>query len=223
MRIEKMKRYIGDFIVVNEASTAHNVPNLWREVFNNDDEKARVGKAIDMWSEVYRDKLSSLLATFDKSLTQVDLIQSADGLAILYTFTVNDELRYYIGKSPKEKSTSPDTQAFFDGLPEDFVFFYKNIHNGWYEVVSEAMGLTSIENFVILSEQDWGILDTIKINFSLDKVVSVFSNGAGGYLCWDYNHAQPSGLVWWNDEAPDTGVDFWDVLDEWATMGIDES
>jgi hypothetical protein len=31
----------------------------------------------------------------------------------------------------------------------------------------------------------------------------------------------PASLVWWDDEAPDA-VDFWDLLDEWLAMGIQD-
>lgn len=113
-------------------------------------------------------------------MTHVDLIQNTDGLSVLYTFTVKGESRYYIGKHPIQKPATADIQAFLGGLPEDFTLFYETIHNGWYEVASEAMGPASIEGFIILSEQEWGILDEIDIDFSLNKVVSVFSNGSGG-------------------------------------------
>ncbi len=222
MKAEDLKKYLGDFTIISESRTVDYLPELWRPIFVHGEQEDRVTATINMWSSYYRDKLSSLLNTFNKFLKRVDLVQVADSFSVLYTFEINGELRFYLGKNPDKKQDTEDVQAFLHGLPDDFIFFYENIHNGWYEVVSEAMGLMPIEDFIILAEQDWGILDTIRITFSLHKVVGVFSNSAGGYLCWDYNHVIPTGLIWWHDEAPDIDVDFWAVLDEWTSLGIDE-
>jgi len=81
-----------------------------------------------------------------------------------------------------------------------------HIHNGWYEAESHALGLLPLEECFLLSEKEWGVLDEITVDFSLEKVLAVFSNGAGGYLCWILKTPEPSGLVWWDDEEPDSQI-----------------
>lgn len=221
MKPEDLKNHLGDFTVIT-TSDINSLPVLWRAVFSNEELEDRVTAIISIWSSQYRDKLSSLLTVFNRFLKSVDLIKIANDISVLYAFEVKGELKFYLGKKPDRKPKTENLQAFLHSLPNDFIFFYENIHNGWYEVVSGAMGLMPIEEFVILAEREWGILETVCVNFSLDKVVGVFPNAAGGYLCWDYNRALPTGLIWWHDEVPDLDVDFWAVLDEWITLGIDE-
>ena len=223
MKKEDLKKYIGDFNIIDKFQETNFLPALWQKIFIESVEESRVTQTIEVWSEYYKEKLSTLITVFDKFLTKVELLQQDKSYSMLYTFTIQGEQRYYIGNAPIDRiNLSAEQKNFLNKFPEDFSYFYRNIHNGWYEVVSEAMGPAPLKDFMDLSKQDWGILDDIEISFSLTKVVSVFSNSAGGYLCWDFNSSIPTGLIWWSDEAPEEDVDFWGALDEWTSLGIDE-
>jgi len=217
-----IKQFIGNFRVVNTLTDQSLVPQSWHSILESSNQRERVQKVCDIWSQSYNQKLSTLIKTFDRYLLDVHIIEAEEVLAMLYIFDQGGEEQYYIGKNPLQKKIPAAVLPLWNKLPDDFTRFYQQVHNGWYELNSEAVGPLSVEDFTILSSNEWGILDEIKPSFSLDKVVSVFSNGAGGYLCWNLNGESPEALLWWHDEAPDTNIDFWDVLDEWATMGIDE-
>ena len=183
--------------------------------------KQRVKFVIDLWKINFQAEFSVLLEVFRKYLISVELIEVNNVVSMIYTFkNPKGDYLNYIGQPPLLSYQQPKTINGFN-WPINFLDFYAKVHNGWYEVVSHSLGLMSIEEVFLLSKKEWGILEDISIDFSLEKVLAVFSNSAGGYLCWNFNSSPPSGLVWWDDEEPDF-VDFWDILDEWSAMGIQD-
>ncbi|HET9505134.1 MAG TPA: hypothetical protein VFO93_16440 [Hymenobacter sp.] len=215
-----LKQYIGNFSVVEKLSDNLFIPLEWKPLLELSG-KGRVNLVIALWKSQFQQEFSVLLDVFSKHLISIELIELNKIVNMLYVFkNPKGEQLHYIGLPPLLPYQKPD-KFYGRDWPAKFLDFYTHIHNGWYEVESQAMGPMPIEEFFLLSEKEWGVLDEITIDFALDKVVAVFSNSAGGYLCWNLNAAVASGLVWWDDEAPDF-VDFWDILDEWCAMGIQE-
>ena len=218
--LSELRKQFGSFTIVKELPEHLLVPLEWRP-FLNASAKESIKHITRIWSAYYQQEFSVLLEVFAKHLVSVQLIEADKRTALLYIFK-NPKGQYvnYIGHAPLLPYQVPPT---IKGLPwpDKFLGFYTRIHNGWYEIESHAMGLMPVEEVFPLSGMEWGILDEISIDYSLDKVLAVFSNSAGGYLCWNFNTSEPSGLVWWDDEEPDA-ADFWDILDEWAAMGIAE-
>jgi len=64
--------------------------------------------------------------------------------------------------------------------------------------------------------------------FDPNKVITVFHNGAGDYLCLNLGDINPEGeasaLIWWHEEPtqPDF-VDFWPVLDAWIGIFFEDA
>lgn len=218
--LAKLKTHIGEFTVLNEIPAHLIVPSQWHSLINLSP-KERVKYITTIWIKHYGDELSVLLDVFRKRLLTIELIEIEKKVALLYIFkNPKGEFINYIGHAPLLIYEMPSTINNFS-WPNKFEYFYNHVHNGWYEAESHALGLLPIEEFFKLSDMEWGILDDISIDFSLDKTLCVFSNSAGGYLCWNFNTSEPTGLVWWDDEEPDF-ADFWDILDEWSAMGIEE-
>lgn len=218
--LSELRKHLGPFTIVQELPEHLPMPVEWHP-FIKASAKESIKHIVGIWSKYFRQEFSVLLETFEKHLTSVQIIEANKSVALLYIFK-NPKGQYvnYIGQAPLMPYQIPDAIQKFP-LPDNFLEFYSRIHNGWYEIESGAMGPMPLAEIFPLSDMEWGILDEISIDYSLDKVLAVFSNSAGGYLCWNFNTDEPSGLVWWDDEEPDF-VDFWDILDEWSAMGIAE-
>ncbi|SHM03362.1 SMI1/KNR4 family protein [Hymenobacter psychrotolerans] len=218
--LSALEKNLGRFSVLDKLPENLLVPAEWQPLIGRSD-KEKVKHITSLWDKYYHTEFSALLGIFQKRLNTVHLIELENKPALLYIFkNPQGEYLHYVGHAPLLSGQLPATTENLP-WPAKFLEFYKTIHNGWYEVESHALGLFPIDEFFWLSEQEWGVLDEIEIDFSLDKVLAVFSNSAGGYLCWNFNTTEPSGLVWWDDEEPDM-ADFWDILDEWSAMGIEE-
>jgi hypothetical protein len=216
----QLRQHLGAFSVLDKIPSHVLLPTAWQPLVGLSD-KDKAKRMISLWEKYCPEALSVLLEVFQKRLETVHLLELGGNLVLLYIFkNSKGEYLHYVGHAPLS-SGHPSAITKDLPLPAAFLEFYRNIHNGWYEVESHALGPMPLDEVFWLSEKEWGVLDEIAIDFSLDKVLAVFSNGAGGYLCWNFSTVEPSGLVWWDDEEPDR-VDFWDILDEWSAMGIEE-
>jgi hypothetical protein len=218
----EITKYLGPFSVLHDLSAEVVVPSTWQGLLGaSSPDKIRL--VIALWEQHYQHEFSTLLSVFRQRLVAVDVIAHGAKCSLLYVFkNPRGEYLHYLGQAPVGAAQLPATLSGFP-WPDRFLPFYAHLHNGWYEVVSHAVGLLPLEEALLLSEHEWGILEELDLpnTFSLTNVLGVFSSGAGGYLCWDFNAAVPAGLVWWDDEAPDE-VDFWAILDEWSAMGIQD-
>jgi len=215
-----LEQHIGKFSIIDKLSEELFIPSEWKYLVDLSS-KERVKAVIDLWKVNFQAEFSVLLEAFRKHLISIELIGINNFVKMLYIFqNPKGDYLHYIGEPPLLPHQQPKTISGFN-WPVKFLDFYTQVHNGWYEIVSHSLGLMPLEEVFLLSKNEWGILEEISIDFSLDKVLAVFSNSAGGYLCWNFNSSLPSGLVWWDDEEPDF-VDFWDILDEWSAMGIQD-
>jgi hypothetical protein len=215
-----LEKYIGKFSIIDKVPEDLFIPAAWKPL-ESLPQKERTKFVVDLWKVNFQAEFSVLLEVFRKHLISIELIEVNSLVNMLYIFqNPKGDYLHYIGRPPLTLYQKPQAINGLN-LPVKFLDFYTQIHNGWHEVISHSLGLMPIEEAFLLSENEWGILDEISIDFSLDKVLAVFSNSAGGYLCWNFNSSLPSGLIWWDDEEPDF-VDFWDILDEWSAMGIQD-
>ncbi len=215
-----LTQYLGPFSVLRDLPAAVEVPPAWEGLLRATAPE-RVNFVISLWEHCYPHAFSALLGVFRQCLLTVEVLAHGRECRLLYVFrNPRGQVLHYLGHAPVMPRHLPATLQGFP-WPDLFALFYTQLHNGWYEVVSHAVGLLPLEETFRLSTHEWGILESLELprTFSLANVVSVFSSGAGGYLCWDFNAPAPAGLIWWDDEAPDA-VDFWDLLDEWSAMGI---
>ena len=215
-----LTQYLGAFSVLRDLPAAVVVPPAWQGLLGAT-APDKINFIISLWEQCYPHEFRTLLRVFRQYLLTVEVLAHATECSLLYVFqNPRGEILHYLGQAPVPPHHLPATLGGFP-WPDRFAPFYTQLHNGWYEVVSHAVGLLPLDETFLLSEHEWGLLEELDLppTFSLANVVGVFSSGAGGYLCWDFNAAAPAGLIWWDDEAPDA-VDFWDLLDEWSAMGI---
>ncbi|MBI3511843.1 MAG: hypothetical protein HY064_14375 [Bacteroidetes bacterium] len=164
--------------------------------------------------------MSNTVLAMTEFLKQVELIASDYGTSLLYSFDVKGKIHFREGRNPLEKKIRPDVATIWQALPEPLQKFYSGLHDGWFQAGSEAMGPLPSASITPLSTEEWGILQNIRIDFDLKDVITLFSNGGGGYLCLNTATSPAKSLIWWSSQAPDIDVAFFDVLDEWTTMGL---
>jgi hypothetical protein len=217
-----LTQYLGPFSVLRDLPPVVKVPPAWQPLLGAT-APDKINFVISLWEQCYPHEFSTLLRVFRQYLLTVEVLAHATECSLLYVFrNPRGEVLHYLGQAPVAPRQLPATLGGFP-WPDRFAAFYTQLHNGWYEVVSHAVGLLPLEETFLLSAHEWGVLEELDLpsTFSLANVLGVFSSGAGGYLCWDFNAAEPAGLIWWDDEAPDA-VDFWDLVDEWSAMGIQD-
>lgn len=221
MDLSYVKQYLGEATEEKVSSTI-SIPDSWKNIIKNDVQKDRVQETIALWKIFYSTEFSVVLEQFEEFLTEVHLLKAKGEILLLYLFEVGDEVRYYVGKNPLTKKIPASIAPIWKALPQKLTSFYDVLHNGWYEMESEAMGLKPVESIHPLSNLEWSIFEEVELNFSLDQTIAFFSNAAGGYLCYTVENNKPEALIVWDEEAPDKDIIFWDVLDEWTAMGINE-
>ncbi|KNH20937.1 superoxide dismutase [Priestia megaterium] len=204
-----------------------NIPEEWMEVFIETDKTERKDKLIALWNRVCEKELSHTISYLKENLVDVELIIDNGQYAILYSVkSENDEILYYEGGIPNKSIYDLDMQQAWSSVPQSIVKFYGKLHNGFYYMPSRAMGLVPLERVTYFKEDEWGILDDLEhpLEINLDTTYGFFENGMGGYVAVDLNHCTDNrATLWFTNDQPEYNVDFWDIVDEWILIGLQDN
>lgn len=221
-KIEFLQKYSQDIQMVSlEDETIENFPNYWIEALSKVTPTERKNRIVEEWKK-YPYQFQSTTNYLFANLVDVELVKEKNNHALLYTVkNIRGEEVYYIGYNPLAKITP----KYFDQLPSSFKDIYNKLHNGWVYFASKANGLLPIEDTIVLSDEDWGILEEIEITslpFKLDNSVGLFDNGMGDYASVDLKSTnEKEGFIWWHTKAPKLNIEIWAVIDEWTKIGIE--
>ncbi|MED3916462.1 SMI1/KNR4 family protein [Priestia megaterium] len=204
-----------------------NIPEEWMEVFIETDKTERKDKLIALWNRVCEKELSHTISYLKENLVDVELIIDNGQYAILYSVkSENDEILYYEGGIPNKSIYDLDMQQAWSSVPQSIVKFYGKLHNGFYYMPSRAMGLVPLERVTYFKEDEWGILDDLEhpLEINLDTTYGFFENGMGGYVAVDLNNCTDNrATLWFTNDQPEYNVDFWDIVDEWILIGLQDN
>ena len=204
-----------------------NIPKEWVEVFIETDKTERKDKLIALWNRVCEKELSHTISYLKENLVDVELIIDNGQYAILYSVkSENDEILYYEGGIPNKSIYDLDMQQAWSSVPQSIVKFYGKLHNGFYYMPSRAMGLVPLERVTYFKEDEWGILDDLEhpLEINLDTTYGFFENGMGGYVAVDLNNCTDNrATLWFTNDQPEYSVDFWDIVDEWILIGLQDN
>ncbi|MBP2100468.1 hypothetical protein [Enterococcus rivorum] len=82
------------------------------------------------------------------------------------------------------------------------------------------MGLDSADNIESMGDYEWEYKDQLK--FDTTYLYNFFSNGMGDYIALDENKPIENGsFLWSKSELPKMNLNFWDMIDEWIIVGLD--
>ncbi|AXI29699.1 SMI1/KNR4 family protein [Priestia sp. YIM B13446] len=203
------------------------IPEEWMEVFIETDKTERKDKIIALWNRVCEKELSHTISYLKENLIDVELIIDNGQYAILYSVkSENDEILYYEGGIPNKSIYDLDMQQAWSSVPQSIVKFYGKLHNGFYYMPSRAMGLVPLERVTYFKEDEWGILDDLEhpLEINLDTTYGFFENGMGGYVAVDLNNCTDNrATLWFTNDQPEYIVDFWDIVDEWILIGLQDN
>ncbi|MDT0145788.1 SMI1/KNR4 family protein [Priestia aryabhattai] len=203
------------------------IPEEWMEVFIETDKIERKDKIIALWNRVCEKELSHTISYLKENLVDVELIIDNGQYAILYSVkSENDEILYYEGGIPNKSIYDLDIEQAWSSVPQSIVKFYGKLHNGFYYMPSRAMGLVPLERVTYFKEDEWGILDDLEhpLEINLDTTYGFFENGMGGYVAVDLNNCTDNrATLWFTNDQPEYSVDFWDIVDEWILIGLQDN
>lgn len=203
-----------------------DIPKSWQEVFKEKDKNRKKDKLISLWNSVCQKELSNTISYLSENLLDLDLIIDNGQYAALYSvMSENEEVLFYEGGLPMKSTTLLDSQQSEQAIPTSITKFYKTLHNGFYYLPSRAMGLVPCEHITRFSDYEWGIIDELDepLEINLDYTYGFFENGMGGYVAVDLrNSGDGFATLWFSDDVPEYRINFWDIVDEWIVIGMQD-
>ena len=204
------------------------LPEWWRRVLfaNNTD---RIRQTLQAW-EGHRAQLPSVFEFLSAHLRSVSLLTDKNlvtgkmSVRLLYELEKDGRAMYYAGGNPMRKSMAVSVQDSWSKLPAGFRRFYDSLHNGWYYLASSSMGPSPTEDFFILDDLEWGILEDIDDpGCDLKDLLAVYTNGMGGYVALSIERKGAYGdVLWWKNKPPRLNIDAWAVMDAWTEIGLNK-
>lgn len=204
------------------------IPEKWMGIFYETDKIIRKDKVIALWNSVCEKELSTTISYLHENLLDIELILDNEQFAVLYSVkSENDEILYYEGGLPNISNYNLKMkQEWSTVVPKSIKEFYEKLHNGFYYLPSRAMGLAPMERITHFKDYEWGILDELDepLTINIDTTYGFFENGMGGYVAVDLNNCTDNiATLWFTNDQPDYNVDFWDIVDEWIVIGLQDN
>jgi hypothetical protein len=227
--LDKLARFIKPALLMetpSEVDPALAVPAPWVAILQ-DQQQGRKLALYAYWNNFAAQvpTVFNFLNNFARPV--VVLAEQNKEVSLLYPFTAQDVLYFYRGH-PVLGAVPARFAAVWPRIPAQLRDFYLNVHNGWTFLSSNAMGPLPVEDWAFLSDDKFDIDEetAARMPCDINKVLTVFHNGGGDYLCLDFSAPDgvATGLIWWHEE-PDTPevVDFWAYLDGWTSIFFEDA
>ena len=195
------------------ASDEIKIPETWSFLLTEENKDKKKTLVIERWSD-FSTLLPKTLNILEELLDDVLLVFHQQQIKMVYLLLVDEEYVLYVGNMPT-------TDSHIAILPDKLQHFYKHLHNGWFENISDGLGLLPIEKVRFLSQSEWGLPQEILQSTDLNQTYYVLHNGGNGYLCINIEDKEnPKALIWWTNDAPKMDIDFWSYLDSWIEIGL---
>ncbi|MCM3033908.1 SMI1/KNR4 family protein [Niallia sp. MER 6] len=225
-KIAFLKQYRKSIEFVSDKDLLHiengKIPGKWLEIFREADKFIQKDKLIALWKSVCEKELSNTISYIKENLVELELIIDNGEYAVLYSIKSEDEEIHYYEGGISTKSVLNDWVAF----PEVIKAFYEELHNGFYYFASRAMGLVPFEHVTRFDDYEWGILEELDepLGINMEKTYGFFQSGMGGYVAIDLdNSMDDTATLWFTNDQPEYNVSFWDVVDEWIVIGMQDN
>lgn len=198
------------------------LPSTWRALLALSEE-ARVHRVLEWWSP-FVDVLPQTIGCLKNKLRAVHLLETERGSSLLYELHNKDsDTAFYEGLAPREAIDDPRVREVFVRTPIELQQFFRTLHNGWNYFASRSMGLSPLNHWFMMDQYDWGLLDDIGPSpIDLGRSLAVFTNGMGGYVCFEFLNDATRAHLWFAKQAPRLNVDFWAVVDTWTLLGLEQ-
>ncbi|WP_342512459.1 SMI1/KNR4 family protein [Sporosarcina sp. FSL K6-1522] len=232
-KLEYLEKYIMAkdgyvrLILDDEIKNIDSLPEVWYEIFRENDVKKRIKSLLGVWTEYLNMELRNVISYLGEYLENVELMKINRRHSILYTIRNRQgKVLYYEGRSPQAYFENEQLEESWDEIPAKIRLFYENIHDGFYYYASGAMGLLPLEDVAYLGDDDfdWSIIDDLEesLRIDLDTSFGFFGNGMGTYVAVDYENCDKDNATLWSaKDQPEYNINFWNTVDEWTVIGFE--
>ncbi len=199
------------------------IPSYWSSALKMTSAGERKAELLAHWKANFASELSNTIFFLESHLEDVLLIESQGKLSLLYCIkNLTGKIIYYQGCNPLNQNVNEKLLEKISAYDTKLVYFYKKIHNGFFHYSSHAMGLVPCDEIIHFSDYNWGIIDELiePLRIVQDTTYGFFSSGAGGYVAIDLTSNKAT--VWFSNDFPNYDVNFWNVVDEWIQIGLED-
>lgn len=209
------KKHFKDFKLITDAAELNHLPQAWQQIAAATNAGERKQIALNYWQPV-AEHMPMTIGALSELLKDVIVLHDATGYKLVYIANLDGRDHLYVGYPPTAEG------PFLDLMRADIAAFYKNIHNGWTEHNTGAVGFIPLNEIEFLDVHEWGILEDLPdLDLDLSKIFAVFHNGGGGYLCLDVSDEEyMKSLIFWTKDAPKLNLSFWSYMDAWVEIGM---
>jgi len=226
-KIEYIKKYNKKIEIIDNDdlnSYAEYIPKKWIDILQEKEFLIKAEKTIELWETVIGRELSNTISYLKNNLTSLDVLFDGKECSLLYGLQSNNKsIAYYEGKFLLDLNKNINVQNSWSKIPQSICRFYEQLHNGFYYYASHSMGLSPENEITYFADYDWEIFENIKeqLPINLNTTFGFFTNGMGGYVAVDTeNCLDDNAILWFTDNSPKFGLNFWDFVDEWIVIGF---
>lgn len=209
----------------------NTIPEQWYDIFSTEDIEKKINSMLNIWKKYLQKELSITIDYLEKHIIDIDLFRWSNRYFVLYSIkSENGGVCYYEGGNPLEKMNDSKLKTVWAKIPKSIRCFYEKIHNGFDDYRIRGMGLICLQwaTYFGDSNLEWGILEDLKepLQIDINSTFAFFESRAGGYVAIDVSKKEEErinkAVLWFADDQPDYNVNFWDVVDEWITIGMED-
>ena len=223
--IQTLRRFDRNIRLVPAPPAGWTVPDWWRGLAEREPAD-RVADALTRWDSdaTIKQDLRRSLTYLHEHCTNVEIVASDSLPYLIYTVERDArDLRYFAGGNPLMPEPTDWLREAWPTVPDSIRTFY-TLHDGFFDFPSGS-GISPQRWVGRLSDDDWGIIDTLgePVRINLRTSLDFVSNGAGGHVVIDLDDCvNGKATLWWAKYPPDYDQNFWDVADEWLLMFLSE-
>lgn len=197
------------------------VPDWWRGLHSMPP-GGRGAAALATWGPTVGLALPKTVAHLGEFTRDVQVMRLGPTYTLLYTLhNRRGPDQFYLGGNPLTSGLSGSTvEPYWRQLPEPLRAFYTATHDGFCHYESRALGIEPVSRLTpftwIEQHPTYGAL-----RFDPATTFSFFSDMVGDYVLIDLANPETGALIFWKDQPPTYGVDFFDVVDSWIVTGFE--
>lgn len=229
--LEYLRKFRPDIEIVpvdrNNALQKERLSVRWMDILAEEDIDIRKDRLLALWKAACDKEFTRVIAYLTIHLVEVYLAYHENEFSLVYAIrNKSGTIYYYEGRFPDLTQRSTYLQSNWHRLPAGLQRFYEMLHNGFYYSSSGNMGLVPLQTLLKLSDVEWEILEEMEEapEINLETSYGFFKNGMGDYLVLDLEKEElaEEAVLWYSQEEPEYHLPFWEVVDEWTALGIEE-
>jgi len=218
------------FVRNSDLPSGCPVPAEWKELLGLSGSKLHDGLS-HLWHNV-NDVLPEAATFVAECVTDVSIVRDEGDYSLLYAYQNSAaKRRYYVGWLPNNGQPDAKIAPCWNLFPSGLKQFLVNVHDGWMDLASYALGPLPTRMMSLLSEPEWDLAEgpEVALGWQWNNILTTLANGAGDYLCLDLgnclssNEAKCHVHLHTQPLQPERQYDFLSVLNAWVRIGVENA